>query len=223
MISWQATSSFSIQYSEDANEMWNQYQKIINSYKQISLTMEYDSYIKGCMSRMMWGHYGQKGDGVCIELDPECLDLSNTFSKAIRYSNTPLSLPILPVEYNETEMNHFVLENKDLIFFTKTEDWSGENEYRIISNNLDSLDISRAIKAVYVTDCFSLTCKCIEEIAKDVEVKFFYHHRHKDWLVPRVSSSIKYRDSLKPRKENIPLSLRMPPLLQRLHVLVFQK
>ena len=29
-------------------------------YKQISLTMDYDSFTQGCMSPMMWGIYGDK-------------------------------------------------------------------------------------------------------------------------------------------------------------------
>lgn len=31
--------------------------------------MDYDSYTQGCMSPMMWGLYGDKGKGVCIEFD----------------------------------------------------------------------------------------------------------------------------------------------------------
>lgn len=34
------------------------------AYKQISLTMDYDSYLKGCMSSMMWGYYADKTTGV---------------------------------------------------------------------------------------------------------------------------------------------------------------
>jgi hypothetical protein len=42
------------------------YNEIRTSYKQISFTMDYDSYIKGCMSPLMWGIYGDKRKGVCI-------------------------------------------------------------------------------------------------------------------------------------------------------------
>lgn len=47
------------------------------AYKQISLTMDYDSYLKGCMSSMMWGYYADKTSGVCIELDFDKLSLSD--------------------------------------------------------------------------------------------------------------------------------------------------
>lgn len=187
-----------------SKDLWDSYYDIVHSYKQISLTMDYDSYLKGCMSRMMWGHYGQKGEGVCIELDPEKLDLTQTLAQPIVYSNTPLSLPILPRELNTPdEIGKYVFDNKDLFFFTKTEDWIGENEYRIVSNTLDSLDISKAIKCVYVTSSTSLTCQCVEAIVKnEVPVMFFHHNKVKDWLVPIVTSTVAYRESMHPRKEN---------------------
>ena len=46
------------------------------SYKQISLTMDFDSYLWGCMSSMMWGYYADKRKGVCIELDYDKLGFS---------------------------------------------------------------------------------------------------------------------------------------------------
>ena len=43
----------------------------VGKYKQISLLHDYKDGIKGCASPMMWGHYAQKGKGVCIEFDSE--------------------------------------------------------------------------------------------------------------------------------------------------------
>ena len=45
--------------------------KEVNKYGQISLIQDYKDGIKGYASPMMWGHYAQKGKGVCIELDFE--------------------------------------------------------------------------------------------------------------------------------------------------------
>ena len=63
-------SNFSAQCHtlEDA-KLLDKYLKEKKRYKQISLTMDYDSYTQGCMSQMMWGVYGDKGNGVCIEFD----------------------------------------------------------------------------------------------------------------------------------------------------------
>ncbi|MCQ2239525.1 MAG: HTH domain-containing protein [Bacteroidaceae bacterium] len=44
------------------------YESKVSEYGQISLAMDYDTSIKGCMSDMMWGHYGENGKGVCIEI-----------------------------------------------------------------------------------------------------------------------------------------------------------
>ena len=45
------------------------------SYRQISFTMDFDTKNKGCTSPLMWGVYGDKNNGVCIELDYEKLKL----------------------------------------------------------------------------------------------------------------------------------------------------
>lgn len=52
------------------------YDEIRRKYKQISFTMDYDSYFKGCMSTIMWGHYADKCNGVCIEFDASKLSFS---------------------------------------------------------------------------------------------------------------------------------------------------
>lgn len=178
-----------------------QFQEKVYSYKQISLTMDYDSYIKGCMSRMMWGHYGQKGEGVCIEMNSSKLNLDNLLAGPIKYSNQPLSMPQLPSGTKTIQdIENFILQNKNLFFFTKTNDWAGENEFRIISDSQKFLDITDAIECVYVTSSQSITCQCVEELVKDkVPVKFFHHNISKDWLVPLVTDTRRYRESLQPR------------------------
>ena len=63
-------SNFSSQcHSIKEMEYMNLYHEEKKHYKQISLTMDYDSFIQGCMSPMMWGQYADKGNGVCIEFD----------------------------------------------------------------------------------------------------------------------------------------------------------
>lgn len=184
-----------------SRDLWNRYQSVVLSFKQISLTMDYDSYIRGCMSRMMWGHYGQKGEGVCIELNPERLDLSNTFSQPITYTNYALAIPPLPSEIEtQSEIEDYVVKNKDIYFFTKTTDWSGENEYRILSNKVDFIDISNAITSVYVTSPTSLTCQCVETLVKGaVEVRFLRHNTSRNRLVPVIIATDKYRQSACPQ------------------------
>lgn len=149
--------------------------KELSLYKQISLAKDYDSYLKGYMSPMMWGHYGDKWKGVCIELDFDKLSLTNDMVWGnVTYTNrlTPIELPY--ELDNEMKMNKFILKNRKKIFFTKSNDWKGENEFRIVSKNNDYFDITNAVSAIYVTDCHSEVCKFIEELVKDnIEVKLF--------------------------------------------------
>lgn len=152
--------------------------KEINKYKQISLTKDYDSYIKGCMSPMMWGHYGDKGKGVCIELDFDKLDLKNKiYHGNIKYTNLIQHAINLPFKIRKTDdVKRFVVQNIKSIFFIKTSDWKGENEYRIISKECDFLNIEKAISAIYVTDHKSDTCFDVENIVNDVVPIRYIHN-----------------------------------------------
>lgn len=151
------------------------YQDIRASYKQISFTMDYDSYIKGCMSPLMWGIYGDKRKGVCIEFDytklnipDECLKDVVNYSPAVRNS---ISLHVHLT--TAKDIKGFIKENAKDMFFTKQESWQGENEYRLISDKNDFLDISSAITAVYFTSCDSVECLKVEDLIKDkCEIKF---------------------------------------------------
>lgn len=66
------------------------------TYKQLSFTMDFDAKLKGCMSPMMWGYYGGKCSGICIEFDFDKLkfpkdaikgpvSMSNILSEAWRF------------------------------------------------------------------------------------------------------------------------------------------
>ncbi len=135
---------FSRQSSDKLQELYDQ----LTKYRQISLVLDYSIRMKGFMSSMMWGHYGDKGYGVCIELDSDKLDLSNKTIKkdAISYRDD-IKAPMLQ---KEDDIANFIDTHTDYLFFQKTKEWSGENEYRLISNIQQKLDISSAISAVYM-------------------------------------------------------------------------
>lgn len=136
------------------------------SYKQISLTMDFDSYLWGCMSSMMWGYYADKRLGVCIELDYDKLVFSpNMMHRPVIYKkyvskNIPLDASVVSIK----TLNKFLKKRHKEIFFTKDLGWKGENEYRIISNQDDYLDISNAITAVYLTEYDSQECLLVEKL-----------------------------------------------------------
>lgn len=152
--------------------------QIICSYKQISLTKDYDSYKKGCMSPMMWGHYGDKRKGVCIELDFDKIHFeSSMYYNDVTYSDVIKHSIEIPIEcFNESLISLHLLADFGNIFFTKTSDWIGENEFRIISNKHEYLDVKDAIANVYVTECDSNTCIEVERIVgNEVAVKFVHY------------------------------------------------
>lgn len=133
------------------------------AYKQISLTMDYDSYLKGCMSSLMWGYYADKTLGVCIELDFDKLPLSEGCLHApISYEeNVPTSIDVPPDLSTRNDVEEWIISNQKRFFFTKQSTWREENEYRIVSNSKRALSIADAITAVYVAKANSDTCKFV--------------------------------------------------------------
>lgn len=168
--------NFSAQcHTLDEVKYLDKYLKEKKRYKQISLTMDYDSYTQGCMSQMMWGQYGDKGNGVCIEFDYAQLMKhikKGMLHDAIYY--TP-QLPDPPVITKEVakDWDSFFIQKKKELFFTKHDCWSKENEYRIVSRKDDFLKIDGAITAIYITKPKSTECECIEELLHDNNDVFF--------------------------------------------------
>jgi len=181
------------------------YKDIRTSYKQISFTMDYDSYIKGCMSPLMWGIYGDKRKGVCIEFDYKKLNIPDDCLKDIvKYCPAVKSSVTLPSHLKTIkDIKDFVEINADEMFFTKQESWQGENEYRLISDKNDYLDISSAISAVYLTSCDSIECLCVEDLIKDkCEIKFIDYIKNQsgDESIPIARDCRETRESYEKAK-----------------------
>lgn len=101
----------------------------ISKYRQISLTM--DGAYMGFNIPAMWGHYAERGNGVCLVFDK--LKLLKSIDK--ESNSDPV---IYTDEYNsdviiiEDNISDFIKKHKEELFFRKTRDWSYEQEYRII-------------------------------------------------------------------------------------------
>lgn len=154
------------------------YNDIRSSYKQISLTMDFDTYMKGCMSPMMWGHYADKRNGVCIELDYDKLNIpESAFSSPVKYRTILNKSTLLDKDiYTISQIRKYIKKNRNNIFFTKQKCWSGENEYRIISYTDEYLDIAGAITAVYLTSCDSDECIFVEKLVGDSIPDRYLHY-----------------------------------------------
>lgn len=138
---------------EDDKEDLKRVHECLSLYRQISLSMDIDEERNGAMSLMMWGHYAEKGRGVCIELDTSKLDLVDYNAEPIEYVHaippTPLFLPVL---HTKEEAKAFIEKHLHEYFFIKSDDWEKEHEFRIITNeeNKKGIDISKAITKIYV-------------------------------------------------------------------------
>lgn len=159
-------------------ELARRFIAIRKSYKQVSFTMDYDSYLKGCMSPMMWGLYADKTKGVCIELDYDKIHFpSNSLKGMVRYKTILNKYNGISPDVNtENDLNKFILKHQIELFFTKNKCWLGENEYRVLSKDEDYLNIENAVSAVYLATNNSpeldLVLKIVDGI---VPVRIFTH------------------------------------------------
>ena len=130
--------------------------------------MDYDSMLKGCMSNAMWYHYGDKRKGVCIEFDFDKLKLpSKSIHGQVKYKYLLKNNLILPKRAaTSNDVEKYVEKNIKRIFFEKTKDWKCENEYRIVCQGQEYLDINGAISSVYFTNCDSEYVKVVEMISE---------------------------------------------------------
>lgn len=166
------------------------------AYKQISLTMDYDSYLKGCMSSLMWGYYADKTNGVCIEFDFDKLPLSEDCLHApISYiENVPISIDVPSDLSTRNDVERWIIENQSRFFFTKQSTWREENEYRIVSNSKRSLSIVDAITAVYVARYDSDTCKFVLSLVNgDVPVLSLSFKDASGISIPRITDAAENR------------------------------
>lgn len=156
-------------------------QDVRKAYKQISFTMDFDSSIKGYASPLIWGVYGDKNNGVCIELDYNKLDLpTNYFCDIVEYEDKvkhQIEIPKDIVTVNS--LKSFIQTHQKELFFIKDRCWKYENEYRIISDTDEYLDITNAITAVYIANLDGLAFEIVDELLRNTNIEFGYVHAEK--------------------------------------------
>lgn len=103
----------------------------LNRYCQISLVND-NKPRSGYNIPAMWGHYAEKGNGVCLVFDKQklmsCLG-RNMWKGNIRYSKNYIGDIDIPTK----DIERYFKENKSGIFFKKTADWRYEQEFRIVA------------------------------------------------------------------------------------------
>lgn len=175
------------------------YQDILSSYRQISFTMDNDSFLKGFMNTMMWGYYGDKSNGVCIEFDYDKINFpKGTVNGIVKYTDFPPQYTVLPIEIKTTrQVKQFISKNLKKLFFYKQTGWKGENEFRVINKGYEFLNIENAITGVYLTSCMSKECQLVEKLVKDtVPIKYIGFHQVDDIYLPSAYDTKTSREEI---------------------------
>ena len=110
----------------------------LSRYRQISLTMDSSNY-QGFDISAMWGHYAEKGKGVCLVFDKRKLlkHLStDMYSSKVNYKRKFKGY----VHINSENIEKSLERKRKCFFFTKSSDWKYEQEYRIITKVDDCSD-----------------------------------------------------------------------------------
>lgn len=111
--------------------------KELSLYQSISLTKDKRTN-RGFYIDPLWGHYAQKGNGVCFVFDINKLKLNihDQFGKKakikqIKYMSS-FSNAIYTDGDTEEATKEYIKRHIDEIFFTKAKDWKYEQEIRIV-------------------------------------------------------------------------------------------
>ena len=160
----------------------------IQKFKQISFSMDKGEN-KGFAISAMWGHYAEKGNGVCLVFDKEKIEQQlkqdTEYGKVVEYSSEyDPSVISDNLKEDESAYVDMLFNSREQFFFTKTLDWSYEQEYRIIkktdSGNSDYLEFGDALFAVIMYNAPDITpgdnCSAslqytmLQEIRKDLPI-----------------------------------------------------
>ncbi len=181
-------------------DLLDHYNTIRRSYKQISFTMDYNSHTKGCMSPMMWGIYAGKRHGVCMEFDYDKIQFpEGTLQGVIHYRRTMEQGVELDSSINSDSLSHFIIKHRKKIFFTKHISWAGENEFRVLNNQTDYLEIKNAITNIYLTLHDSQECFWVEKLVGNrIPVMYFGYKRDSatNYAIPFIQNIHEYRNDM---------------------------
>ncbi len=145
-------------YDRITPEIEKKSKQIIDSYQQISLTRDFSRM--GFDIPAMWGHYGDKGKGVCLVFDKTKL-LSNLsldiHHDVVEYVTPDYSFSV-SIKNNNNEVESFSDQELKDFFFKKTCDWSYEQEYRLIVKgdmvNRYRLSLNDSLIAIIMRDAY---------------------------------------------------------------------
>lgn len=116
--------------------------------RQTSLSM--DDETPGFAIPAMWGHYADKGEGICIVFDKELLLNKLKRTGGFHFKPVTYETNFNPCITIREDPERFFQQHMEDIFFKKSDDWKCEQEFRIIclSDNPAYVDISGCVVAL---------------------------------------------------------------------------
>ena len=128
-----------IDYRGESTFPSSSFPKILRELKhlgQISLTKDSQRQ-RGFDIPAMWGHYADRGHGVCLVFDWGVMERivgeRGLYSKSIDYGELENPGELLYDSKTHGTAEEFLSKAKDVLFFRKSSDWEYEQEYRIIA------------------------------------------------------------------------------------------
>lgn len=107
--------------------------RALRNFRQISLSMDKEEK-PGFAILPMWGHYAQKGKGVCLVFDKKKL-LSKLLPGEygeVKYDSQAGNSLIMQRVDTVSKYTKYIDDHKPELFFTKDSAWSYEQEFRIV-------------------------------------------------------------------------------------------
>lgn len=118
----------------------SQLHKELRKIKQLSLTL--DDRQPGFSISAMWGHYADSGKGVCLIFDyDKFVAKAKSYgfdTRRVKYTNECEPVMYDPVKFRNVKEYLCNSKVKKSIFFTKTNDWNYEQEYKIFTYDPDN-------------------------------------------------------------------------------------
>lgn len=164
--------------AEFSSQVFSDISRNLKHLGQISLTKDSQQQ-RGFDIPAMWGHYARSGNGACIVLDrnkiiERCKETGCIYGE-VEYKD--LVNPIIYKLGHGESVHDYLRQHQDL-FFTKTSDWSYEQEFRIlrIDGDSSSMSIDGCIVAIIMyhntaNSIFDTSrYKRIKQIAGDIPV-----------------------------------------------------
>ena len=141
--SYRPTFSSGCEYKDVETEM--------KKYFQSSFTLD-DGRVPGFAIPAMWGHYADKGRGMCLVFDKRKL-LSRIESYGCYYGKIAYDKKYEPSIIVEDNPRQYIRRYIKDVFFTKSNDWAYEREFRVVcraESKTVEIDLSDCIIGVIV-------------------------------------------------------------------------